>query len=85
MGLRLENIIRERAKGKQRTSTGGNNPQLNLNSVEADKPFNTDVELAKIAGVGHDTIAKVRVITKEATPEQIESLSRGTKTVNKFS
>jgi hypothetical protein len=44
-------IIEAKAKERQRTSTGGVNPQLVQKSAEAVK---TREELAKLAGVSHD-------------------------------
>ena len=46
----LEPLIREEAKKRQATSTGGVNPQLVQNSAHGDNS-KTRNELAKIAGV----------------------------------
>jgi ParB-like chromosome segregation protein Spo0J len=54
LALRLEPIFRERAKEKQKGGQGG--VLLPLKSAEA---IETRKEVAKIAGVGHDTIGKV--------------------------
>jgi hypothetical protein len=82
--LKLEAVIRERAKANQREH-GGTAPgkTLNQNSGEVCKPINTDRELAKAAGVSHDTIGKVKIIEQEATPEQKKALSSGAKKINK--
>lgn len=83
LALRLKPIIQEKAKERQRTSTGGAMPQLVQKSAPAEKSKTRD-ELAKLAGVSHDTIEKVETIQKEGTPEQIERAKKGGKgnTVN---
>ena len=83
LALRLKPIIQEKAKERQRTSTGGAIPQLVQKSAPAEKSKTRD-ELAKLAGVSHDTIEKVETIQKEGTPEQIERAKKGGKgnTVN---
>jgi len=46
-------------------------------SQKSDEPItevNTKKELAKIAGVSHDTIAKVEVIEREAALEVMEQI-----------
>jgi hypothetical protein len=52
-----------------------------LPSAEAN-PIVTREEIAKLAGVSHDTIDKVKVIEKEATPEQKAKLSTGETKIN---
>jgi len=47
------------------------------------KPIDTKKELAKIAGVSHDTIAKVKKIKKEATDDVKEKLRSGEISVDK--
>lgn len=56
-------IYEKQAKERQATSTGGANPQLTPNLVEADKTNNrseneTNSKLAKIANVGTGTVAR---------------------------
>lgn len=63
LALQLENVIKAKAKENQRKS-GGAVPQKSAEPVE------TREELAKIAGVSRDTISKVKVIERKATPEQ---------------
>lgn len=85
LALKLENVIREKAK----VNLGGDRKSedfkksINQNSGELIKPISTSRELAKIAGVSHDTIEKVKVIEREASPEQKEELTKGIKTINK--
>lgn len=75
--MRLENEIKVRAKENQKehggTAPGKSLPQKSakVNGVETRK------EVAKIAGVSHDTISKVKVIEEKATPEQKEALRSG--------
>ncbi len=58
--LVLEPMIAEEAKERQRTSTGGAHPQLVQNSAQAGEVGKTRDELARQAGISHDTIAKVK-------------------------
>jgi hypothetical protein len=78
LALRLEPIIREKAKERQ-----GSRNDLNIvqKSAPSIKNKSRD-ELAKIAGVSHDTIEKVKFIEREATEEQKQALSKGEKKVN---
>jgi len=50
---------------------------------ELERKNETDVILAKIAGVSHDTITKAEKIEKEATPEVKAQLRRGEITINR--
>ena len=63
LALLLEDLFAEQAKDKQ-IAAG----KLKLKSTEA--PIETRQKLAKVAGVSHDTIAKVKKIQSEA-PEEI--------------
>lgn len=54
---KIEGQIRAEAKERQRTSTGGANPQLVPNLAEAEKGTSRD-KLADMAGVGHTTYQK---------------------------
>lgn len=64
LSLRLEDIIKLRAKENQKKSEG-RGKKGNLNSEN----LNTDKELAKIAGVSADTIWKTRVVENEGSKE----------------
>jgi hypothetical protein len=78
----LEDVVRERAKAKQKLSEGRGQKGT---QISADlKPTETRKEIAKIAGVSHDTIDKIKVIEREATPEQKEALTNGTRKVNQI-
>ena len=50
---------------------------------EAARKSNTDYELAKAAGVSHDTIHKVEVIEEKATPAIKEDVKSGDLSINK--
>jgi DNA-binding XRE family transcriptional regulator len=52
------------------------------NSAETVQPIETRVELAKIAGVSHDTISKVERIEERGTDEQKAQLRTGEATIN---
>ena len=75
LALELESVFSTRAKEKQKEAG-----ELKLKSAEA--PIETRKELAKIASVGHDTIAKVKVIEAKATPEVKAQLSTGEVSIN---
>lgn len=76
LALQLEPLIAEKAKEKQREA-GGAVRQISDKAV-----VDTKKELAAIAGVSHDTIAKVKVIEQSATPETKEKLSSGDISIN---
>jgi len=76
LALELESVFSEKAKEKQKES-GGAVPQ-----ISAEPPIETRKELAKIANVSHDTIARVKVIEAKATPEIKEQLSKGELSIN---
>ena len=68
IALQLEELLKPKAKERQRTSTGGSKPQLILTSEKAGEPINVTKDIAKSANVGHDTISKVKIIQKSAPP-----------------
>ena len=70
LALRLKPVIAEKAKARQ---------TLGLKSDEGGR---TDVAIAKAAGVGHDTIAKVEKIEAKAAPEVKEQLRSGEISIN---
>lgn len=80
LAIVLKPLVEKEAKENLKTSTGGSNPQPFQKSDKAGKqPIHTDKELAKIAGVSHDTIHKTEVIKKEGTEEQVERARKGGK------
>lgn len=56
LALRLEDVYKERAKANQ-AEAGGDKKSLHQISDKAIAPVNTLKEVAKIAGVGRDTVA----------------------------
>ena len=79
LALELESVFSARAKENQAVQFKGSS--LTLKSAEV-KPIETRKELAKIASVGHDTIAKVKVIEAKATPEVKAQLRTGEVSIN---
>ena len=80
LALKLEDVFKAKAKENLKTSTGGTNPQPLQKSAKA--AIDTRKELAKVANVSHDTIAKVKVIEAKATPEVKAQLSTGEVSIN---
>lgn len=76
LALRLKPVIAERAKERQ----GSRNDLFNIPQKSAGSE--TRDELAKVAGVSHDTIAKVEKIEKVATPEVKQQLRSGEMSIN---
>lgn len=77
LALQLEDVFREKAK----ENLGKNQYSFSQISVES-KPIDTQKEIAKIANVSHDTIAKVKKIEATATPEVKARLNTGTMSIN---
>lgn len=77
LALLLRPAIEEKAKEKQKEG-GGPVPQK---SVEP--PIDTQKEIAKLAGVSHDTVHKVGVIETEGSPEIKEAARKGKISVNR--
>jgi 16S rRNA G966 N2-methylase RsmD len=77
LALKLEAIIKTKAKEKEH--------MRKTTSQNSDKSFpiiDTKKELAKIAQVSHDTIAKVKVIQEQAPEEIKQKLEAGTVSIN---
>lgn len=81
LALKLEPLLRIKAKENLKTSTGGTSPQPLQKSVKGEKA-NTQKELAKAAHVSHDTIAKGKVIDARASDEVKAALRSGETTIN---
>ena len=80
LALKLKPVIAEKAKEKQ-SEAGGAVRQKSDKAV-----IDTKKELAKAAGLSHDTIHKVEVIKEKAhelDPRTIEDLRRGDVSINK--
>ena len=79
LALKLKPVIAERAKERQKGGQGG--VLLSQKSDEA-KEISTKKELAKVAGVSHDTIHKVEKIEAEATPQVKQAVRSGRLSIN---
>jgi N6-adenosine-specific RNA methylase IME4 len=79
LALQLEEVFSSKAKENQAVQFKGNS----LKQISAEvKPIETRKELAKVANVSHDTIAKVKKIEAVATPEVKAQLSTGEISIN---
>lgn len=78
LALELEDVFKEKAKIKQEKGIN----QFSLIQKSEEAPIVAIKEVAKIADVSHDTIAKVKVIEQKATPEIKEKLSTGEVSIN---
>jgi predicted kinase len=76
LALELESVFSERAKENQ-----GQRTDIKQISAES-KPIETRKELAKIANVSHDTIAKVKKIEAVASEEVKDRLNTGEISIN---
>jgi site-specific DNA-methyltransferase (adenine-specific) len=76
LALELENVFKEKAKEKQKEA-GGAVRQISDKAV-----IDTKKELAKVANVSHDTIAKVKTIQQKAAPKVKAKLETGEVSIN---
>ena len=72
--MELEGVFSDRAKENQAIQFKGNSL---IQKSEQVKPIVAIKEVAKVANVSHDTIAKVKKIQSTATPEVKEQLNNG--------
>jgi len=77
MAIELKAIFSAKARENQ-----GRRTDICQNSDKSIQPIDTKKELAKIAGVSHDTIARVEKIRSEGTPKQIERLQTREASIN---
>ena len=77
LALRLKPVIAERAREQH-----GIRNDIPQKSAESFKPIETRQELAKVAGVSHDTIAKVETIEHKAPEPVIMASRKGDISVN---
>lgn len=77
LALKLKPVIAAKAKENQ-----GERTDLLQNSAESSKPIDTRTELAKLAGVSHDTIAKVEKLDSLASEEIKTALRTGAVSIN---
>ena len=78
LALKLKPVIAAEAKQQQVRKSA---EFVSQKSVEQ-KPIDTQKELAKVAGVSHDTIAKVEKIEKSAPEELKAAVKSGEKSIN---
>lgn len=79
LALRLKETIAAEAEKKMKEGINQYSP-----NQKSDKPtINTNKELAKVAGVSHDTIHKVDVIEQKAPEGVKDQLRRGEVSINK--
>ena len=77
LALEMESVFAEKAKANQiRTS------ENRVSQISVKQGIDTQKELANVAKVSHDTIAKVKVIQAKATEEVKEKLSSGNLSIN---
>ena len=76
LALKMKPLIAEKAKGKQ--ILGGEDKVCQ----KSDKPIDTKKEIAKIAGVSHDTITKVEKIESAAVAEIIKLVKNDEISIN---
>lgn len=77
LALRLKPVIAKQAKQNQVRTT-----ENRVCQISDKQEIDTKKELAKAAGVSHDTIAKVEKIEAKATPEVKEMLRSGNMSIN---
>jgi N6-adenosine-specific RNA methylase IME4 len=81
LALRLKETIAKRAKANQVAGGGGGKAGCQKSGKVVDA-IDTKKEVAKIASVSHDTVAKVMVIEQKAAPEVKQKLSTGEVSIN---
>lgn len=82
LALRLKPVISAKAKERQAEYHGNQYDGLSQNSAEVQKPIDTRDELAKVAGVSHDTITRVEKILELADDDTKEKLRNGEVSIN---
>jgi site-specific DNA-methyltransferase (adenine-specific) len=78
LALELEGVFKAKAKEKQEKGIN----QFSLIQKSEEPPIVTIKEVAKVANVSHDTIAKVKKIEEKAAPEIKEKLATGELSIN---
>ena len=82
LALDLEHIFSERAKQNSVLSGGDKKSGLEISTNPIIEKIDTRKEIAKVASVSDNTIAKVKVIQAKATEEVKEKLSSGNLSIN---
>ncbi len=78
LALELKPLLSVKAKENQGTRT-----DILENSTKSIDPIDTRLEVAKIAGVSDNTIARVEKIIEQSSPEIIQNIRDGELTINK--
>ena len=78
IALRFKSMLAAKAKEKE-----SNRKSTKQNSAESSSEKNTRKEIAGIAGVSHDTVARVEYIEKHADDETKQRLRNGETTINR--
>ena len=82
LALRLKPVIAEKAREKQHSGINQYTNSLPQNSAKPSIPIETRDEIAKAAGVSHDTIAKVEKIEESAPSPVVQASRKGDISVN---
>ena len=82
LALRLKPVIAEKAREKQHSGINQYTNSLPQNSAKPSIPIETRDEIAKAAGVSHDTIAKVEKIEEAAPAPVVQASRKGDISVN---
>jgi len=80
LALEMESVFSEKAKANLKVYAGNQYAPLEISTNV--QTVDTRKELAKVASVSDNTIAKVKVIQAKATEEVKEKLSSGNQKVN---
>lgn len=81
--LKFEPLIKAQAKERLATSTGGDKPRPVQNSAQAGNAGRTREKLGQMAGISHDTIKKVKMLSETAGEEIKQKLRRNEVSINK--
>lgn len=79
LAMRVEQILREKAKNRQRGGKGG----VLLPPKLAEAKSDVRDQVSKIAGISHGTFDKVKKIKTYGDPETIEKVRKGEMSINK--
>jgi hypothetical protein len=89
LALKKEEIFSKKAKDKQREAGGDKKSdearsvvQNSAQPIKSCRNNKVRDEIAKLAGVSHDTVARVKVINAKASEADKEALAKGEKSIN---
>jgi len=85
LALKLEPIIAKQAQDRRSQAAGKprGKKKTSVTQKSAEETGETRDEIAKAAGVSHDTVAKVKVIVEEADESTKEQLRKGETSINR--